>query len=206
MLFEIDDYNMETKQKPIADVKSPSKKAHLREGCGFSLNEIKQAGKSINLLKQQNIKIDYFRNSAHPENIKKLKAIDFPKKKGKKREPFVKKEKKETPFKPISEKKKVKKPVKPKTPTVKAIPKPKKKEKIKPVKIEPIKVIPKPSGIPLTELPGLGATTAKKFYELGVNTVEELVKENPDELVTLIKGVSSERLMKWIEDGKELIK
>lgn len=197
---------MEIKQKPIADVKSPSKKKHLREGSGFSLNEIKKAGKSINLLKELNIKIDYFRNSVHSENIEKLKAIEIPKKKGKKREPFVKKEKKKTPFKPISEKRKVKKPQKPKVPPVKAIPKPKKKEKVKPIKIETIKEVTTPTGIPITELPGLGATTAKKFYELGVNTVEELVKENPEELATLIKGVSLERLIKWIEDGKELIK
>jgi predicted flap endonuclease-1-like 5' DNA nuclease len=183
---------METRQKIIANVKSPAKDAHLREGNGFSLNEINQSGKSINLLKELNIKIDYFRKSAHPENIEKLKSIEVPKKKGKKREPFVKKEKKKTPFKPKTEKKVIKKPSKPK-----------KKEKVKPIKLEAIQ---KPTGTPLTELDGLGAKTAKKFFELGVNNIEELVKENPDELGTLIQGVSTKRLIKWIKEGKELLK
>lgn len=198
---------MQIKQKLIAVVKSPSKNAYLREGNGFSLSEIKQAGKSIQLLEDLNIKIDYFRKSVYPENIEKLKSIEIPKKKGKKRESFVKKEKKKTPFKPRIEKPKVKKPVKPKAPPTKAPPKPKKKEKVKPIKEEKIQKAPiKPTARPLTELSGLGATTAKKFIELGVNSVEDLVKEKPDELSTLIKGVSVERLIKWIEEGKELLK
>ncbi|MFX0020853.1 MAG: helix-hairpin-helix domain-containing protein [Candidatus Hermodarchaeota archaeon] len=197
---------METKQKIIAEVKSPSKDAHPREGIGFSLGEIKQAGKDINILKQLNIKIDYFRKSVHSENIAKLKLIEVPKKKGKKRDPFVKKEKKRTEFKPITEKKIIKKPIKPKVTAPKPTPKPKKKEKVKPIKEEKLVKIPKPAGIPLTELSGLGAATAKKFIELGVNTVEDLLRENLDELATLIKGVSSERITKWLEEGKELIK
>jgi hypothetical protein len=52
----------------------------------------------------------------------------------------------------------------------------------------------------------LGAATAKKFIELGVDTVETLCKEDPEELAQLIKGVSAERLKKWIEEGKEIIK
>ena len=195
---------MESKQKLIAVVKSPSKDAHLREGEGFSLNEIKQAGKTVKLLEDLNIKIDYFRKSVHNENIEKLKSIEVPKKKGKKREPFVKKEKKKTPFKPKIEKLKVKRVVKPKVTPAKPVPKPIKKEKVKPAKIEKVKV--EPVGIPLTNLSGLGAATAKKFVELGVNTIEELIKENPEELAALIKGVSLDRLQKWIDEGKELIK
>lgn len=195
---------MESKQKLIAVVKSPSKDAHLREGEGFSLNEIKQAGKTVKLLEDLNIKIDYFRKSVHNENIEKLKSIEVPKKKGKKREPFVKKEKKKTPFKPKIEKLKVKRVVKPKVTPAKPVPKPIKKEKVKPAKIEKVKV--EPVGIPLTNLSGLGAATAKKFVELGVNTIEELIKENPEELAALIKGVSLDRLKKWIDEGKELIK
>ncbi len=196
---------METKQKIVAVVKSPSKDSHLREGTGFSLNEIEQSGKSINLLKKLNINIDYYRKSTHPENIEKLKSIEIPKKKGKKRDPFVKKEKKKTTFKLKTEKKIVKKPVEPKVTPVKTAPKPKKKEKIKPPKVEKLQKIPKPSGIPLTELSGLGAATAKKFIELGVNSIQDIVKENPEELASLIKGVSVERLIKWIEEGKEII-
>ncbi|MFW9971367.1 MAG: helix-hairpin-helix domain-containing protein [Candidatus Odinarchaeota archaeon] len=194
---------METKQKITAYVKSPSKSVKSREGNGFSLSEIKQANQSIELLKGMNIQIDYFRKSAHQENIAKLKVIEITKKKGKKRKSFVKKEKKRTPFKPISGKKIKKKPVKPKIAPKKAVPKPKKKEKIIPVKIEEEQKV---VGTPLTELSGLGSATAKKFYELGVNTIEELVKENPDELSTLIKGVSLERLAKWIEEGREILK
>jgi hypothetical protein len=197
---------METKQKIIANVKSPSKNAHKREGNGFSLSEIKQAGRNLDILKQMDIKIDYYRKSTHQENIEKLKSIEISKKKGKKREPFVKKEKKKTEFKPKAEKKIVKKPVKPKVTPPKPTPKPKKKEKAKAVKVEKLEKIPKPTGVPLTDLPGLGAATAKKFIELGVNTVEDLIKEEPDELAALIKGVSLERLLKWIEEGKALIK
>jgi len=195
---------MESKQKLIAVVKSPSKDAHFREGEGFSLKEIKQAGKTVKLLEDLNIKIDYFRKSVYNENIEKLKSIEVPKKKGKKREPFVKKEKKRTPFEPKVEKPKVKRVVKPKVTPVKPIPKPKKKEKVKPVKIEKAKV--KAAGTPLTELSGLGATTAKKLIELGVNNIEELCKENPEELASLITGVSLQRLQKWVDEGRELIK
>jgi predicted flap endonuclease-1-like 5' DNA nuclease len=194
---------METKQELIANVKSPAKDAHIRAGNGFSLGEIKQSGKSVNLLKDLSIKIDYFRKTIHTENIEKLKSIKIPKKKRKKREPFIKREKKRTPFKPKKEKKIRKKPIKPKVLPKKPAPKPKKKEKVKPVKLEPI---PKPKGTPLTELDGLGAKTAKKFFELGVNNIEQLIKENPDELGALIRGVSVKRLIKWIMEGKELIK
>ncbi|MFX1503005.1 MAG: ribosomal protein L13e [Promethearchaeota archaeon] len=197
---------MEPKQKLVAVVKSPSKSGRLRNGEGFSLNEIKQAGKTIKLLEELNIKVDHFRKSVHIENIEKLKSIEVPKKKGKKRESFVKKEKQRTPYKPKKEKPKVKRVTKPKTPPTKPVSKPKKKEKLKPVKAEKIEKAPvKPIGIPLTELSGLGAATAKKLIELGVNNIEDLVKENPSELAPLISGVSLERLTKWIEEGKELI-
>ena len=197
---------MENKPKMVALIKSPSRKTHLRKAEGFSLKEIKEAGKTIDLLKIANIKIDYFRKSVYPENIEILKTIEFPKKKGKKRAPFVKKEKKKTPFKPKIEKPKVKKVVKPKVPPKKPVV----KEKPKPVKKEkPIKKeigIVKPKGTPLTNLSGLGLATAKKFIELGVSNIEELVKENPDELGPLIKGVTLERLIRWIDEGKELLK
>ena len=77
---------METKEKLIAIVKSPSKDAHLRTGKGFSLNEIRQAGKTVKFLEDLNIRIDYFRNSVYSENIEKLKSIEVPKKKDKKHE------------------------------------------------------------------------------------------------------------------------
>lgn len=198
---------MERKIKAVAITKSPAKDAHLREGKGFSLKEIKEAGKDVKLLKELKIQIDYFRKSAHLENVEKLKKIKVEKKKIKKREAFVKKEKKKTQFKPKKEKPKVEpsKIVKkePKKPEIKAKAKPK-KEKVKPVKIEKVKV--EVEGTALTKLTGLGAATAKKFVELGVNSIEELCNENAEELASLIKGVSIDRLKKWIEEGKELTK
>jgi len=196
---------MESKQKLIAMVKSPAKDGHIRKGKGFSLKEIKEAGKTIESLKKLNIQIDFFRKSALMENIEKLKSIEIPKEKRKKRQPFVKKEKKPTPFKLKVEKPKAKPAKKvvvtPKKPVIKEKPKPIKKEKVKKEKISV-----EAKGTPLTRLSGLGAATVKKFIELGVNNIEELSKENPEELAPLIKGVSEERLKKWIEEAIELIK
>ncbi|MFX1315550.1 MAG: helix-hairpin-helix domain-containing protein [Promethearchaeota archaeon] len=196
---------MESKQKLIVMVKSPAKDAHLREGNGFSLKEIKESGKTTTLLEQLNIKIDYFRKSSYSENIKKLKSIEVPKKKRAKREPFVKKEKKRTPFKPKEEKPRIKRAPKPKVTAKKPVkPKPKVVKKEKPIIKE--KAIVEEFGTPLTNLSGLGAATAKKFIELGVNSMESLIKENPEELALLIKGVSEERLKKWIEEANEILK
>ena len=58
---------------------------------------------------------------------------------------------------------------------------------------------------PLTKLSGLGATISKKFKELGVNSIQELLKEDAEELSMLISGVSPERIKKWIQEGKELL-
>ena len=190
-------------------VKSPSRESYLRKGEGYSLREIKEAGRNVNQLKELNINIDYFRKSSHPENIEKLKTLKIPESTGKKRNPFIKKEKKRAIFK-LKEEEKPK--VKPKEtpietqkkPTVKKKVKTVKKEKAKPGKKEKVKI--EEIGTTLTELSGLGAATAKKFAELGVGSVEELSKENPEELASLLKGVSLERLVKWIEEGKELIK
>ncbi|MFX1572552.1 MAG: ribosomal protein L13e [Promethearchaeota archaeon] len=194
---------MESKEKFIANVKSPSRGGHLRVGKGFSLNEIKQAGLTVKLLEELNIKIDHFRKSVHPENIEKLKKIEIPKKKDTKREAFVKKEKKKTTFKPKKEKVRVK----PKKVIEKAPKKlPVKKELKKLKKIKKEKEISEKKGTPLTEIPGLGDTIEKRFFDLGVNNIEELIKENPEEIAALVSGVSLKRLKKWIEEGKEIIK
>jgi len=199
---------MEKEPTLIAFVKSPAKDAHKRKGTGFSLKEIEDAGKTPELLRKLNIRIDYFRKSAQPENIEKLKSLKAPKLEKKKKKPFVLKEKKKTPFKPKVEKikPKPKKPVKekPKAAPAKPVAKTKKKDKVKPAKLEEIPI--EPAGTPLTELSGLGGATANKFIELGVNNIEDLCKENPEELAALIKGVSLDRLKKWIDEGKELMK
>ena len=232
-------------------VKSPSREAQLRKGRGFSLGEIKAAGKTVQNIKQLGIRIDPYRKSVLDSNVEQLKKLKVVKKKGKKRPPFVRKEKKVR-----VRKKKVKKKVTlvedvevlPKEPAVKATPiaKQKIKGKAVPEATEKVETIPKTKavpeakekvetitktkvtpeakekpkkkkkekkeekkeekGTPLTKLSGLGAATEKKFQEVGVNCIEELVKEKPDELGMLISGISAERITKWINEGQERLK
>jgi len=199
---------MEKNNQIIAIVRSPSKDKDQRKGSGFSLLEIKKAGKSIEEIKKLRIKIDYFRKSIHDDNVEKLKNLKKLPKKEKPRKPFIQKEKKRTEFKPKSTKVK-------KTTPKKAKPTPKKIiEKVKIVSeekpLEPqLEVIEKPKekikATPLTELTGLGPATVNKFIELGVGSVEDLLQEDVAELATLIKGVSEERIIKWIEEGKEIL-
>ena len=251
--------------KPIASVKSPARDAHLRDGKGFSLGEIKAAGHTIRALKTLGIKIDYLRRTVHDFNVKQLKEIKLPTIKKKEKAPYKSKEerieirkskiaKKPKPIKkveivpeeepieaeevaveeepePIPKEKvtiKTKKPVKTKKPAEEEVaveeePEPIPKEKVslktkKPVKeeieLEEVEEEEKEAveekeikseGLPLTELPGLGKATAKKFNDIGVNTVEELCEEDPAELATLIEVFSVERIQKWVEEGKKLL-
>ena len=211
----------------VALVKSPAKGSNyqLRKGNGFSLNEIKEAGLSVQVLKDLSIKIDYYRRSANQMNVNTLKALEIPKKKGKKRKPFVKKEKKRTPFKPKEVKKKEKPvKVKEKIPEKPAAKKPKTKEKaptkkkpkaeeapaakIKEIEkaLEESKAAAEKEGTPLIKLSGLGVTTAKKFESLGVTSIEELIKEDPAELAKLIKGASEVKISTWIKEGEKILK
>jgi ribosomal protein L13E len=198
---------MESNKKIVAMVTSPAKDAHKRKAKGFSLGEIKEAGKTVELLRKLKVDIDYFRKSKHESNVEELRKLKETGKKAKKKKPFVAKEKKRTPFKPKAEKKPVKKvvaekPAKP-TKTAKKATAPKKER----VKKEPKaikKELPKADTTALTSLSGLGPATAKKFEDLGVSCAEELVKEDPAELAKLIKGVSEERIKNWIIECKEL--
>ena len=190
---------MESNKKIVAMVISPAKDAHKRKAKGFSLGEIKEAGKTVELLRKLNVDIDYFRKSKHESNVEELRKLKDTKKKAKKKKPFVAKEKKRTPFKPKASKPE-KKPVK----AVKKAPATKKER----VKKEPKaikKELPKAETTALTSLSGLGPATAKKFEVLGVSCAEELVKEDPAELAKLIKGVSEERIKNWISECKELL-
>ena len=276
-------------KKIVASVKSPARDAHSRVGSGFSLSEIKAAGKTIMLLKELNIKIDYFRNSAHNWNIQQLKTLRPPEKKKSEKEPYLTKEerikarrkrakkrvkpaveveripeieedifyeadeieaipeKKAAKSKPAPKPKpaakakpkpaikaktpeppkakptpaiKAKTPEPPKTkikpaakakptPTIKAKTPEPPKTKVKPApKAKPKKapvVKEEPTGIPLNKLSGLGAATAKKFAELGVKSVQDLLEEDADELAMLISGVSADRIKKWMQEGKDLL-
>lgn len=194
---------MEPKTKIEATVISPAKSGHKRLGKGFSLIEIKEAGKTIEVLKENRLKIDYFRKSSYNENVELLKKLKPLSTKKKKRDPFTYKEKKHTPFKVKEEKPKPKPKEVPSKPQIE-----KTKPKVKKTKAKPVidkKEIEK-KGIPLTSLSGLGPATATKLKELGVESVEQLITEDPKELGTLIKGVSKDRIEKWIEEAKELLK
>jgi predicted flap endonuclease-1-like 5' DNA nuclease len=199
---------MENNKNIVAMAISPAKDAHLRKGKGFSLSEIKEAGKTVELLRVLNVDIDFFRKSKHESNVEVLKKLKPVRKKTKKKKPYEFKEKKRTAFKPKVEKAK-KKPVKKKTDAqepkaTKKAPTPK-KEKVKKEPKSAKKESPKIKTTKLTSLSGLGPATAKKFGELGVSCVEELVNEDPAELATLIKGVSEERITNWISECKELL-
>lgn len=167
-----------------AMVISPSRDHQLREGSGFSVPEIREADKTVHLVKEHGIKIDYNRTSIHDFNVEKLKTLEPIEKKGPKREPFVKKEKKRTPFKPRKTERK------------------EKEEKEK----EEEKVEPEMETIALTELDGLGPKTEEKFIELGIKSINDLIKENPSELATLIYGASEDSIKEWIKQGRELLK
>ena len=199
---------MEKRQSLIPIVKSPARDAHLRTGSGFSLSEIKSAGYNVQTLKDLGINIDYRRRSKYEKNVELLQSLKISDKTQKKREPFVAKEKKRTGYKPKTQKPKKKAAPKIKKEKVKEE-KPK-KEKVKEAKpkvkkeIEEIK--PTEEGTPLTELQGLGPATANKLNELGVKSVEDLIKEFPEELAPLVRGCSEDRLKKWIDEGRELIK
>lgn len=205
---------MENNKNIMAVVISPAKDAHKREAKGFSLSEIKEAGKTPELLRTLNVSVDYFRRSKHESNIEQLKKLKPVGKKVKKK-PYVFKEKKRTPFKPKVEKVR-KKPVKvekaeQKPKITKKAPPPKKE--IEEVELKPVKKEKKEKKeklksekTKLTSLTGLGPAAAKKLEELGVSCVEELIKESPGELAPLIKGVSEDRLSKWCDEGKEMLK
>ena len=199
---------MENKKNIVAMVISPAKDAHLRKGKGFSLSEITESGKSVEILRDLNMDIDFFRKSKYETNIKELKKLKPVSKKTKKKKPYEFKEKARTAFKPKVEKAK-KKPVKiekvtqePKATKKAPIPK---KEKVKKERKSAKKELPTTETTKLTSLSGLGPATAKKFEELGVSCVEELVDEDPAELASLIKGVSEERISNWISECKDLL-
>ena len=139
--------------------------------------------------------------------IDMLKKIKTPETKGPKREAFVKKEKKKAAFKPKLIDKKVKKTTpKPKAPVNKTAPaKPKEQPVIKEKAPKKEKVKVEKKGMPLNVLTGLGITTAKKFETVGINSVEELIVETPEEIAKMIKGASEAKIITWINEGKKLL-
>ena len=214
----MEDKNVEL---PVARIKSPSRNARLRLGRGFSLIEVEKAGKSVQLLKKLKIRIDYKRQSSHDWNVEELKKIKLPIEKNKKKKkpysPKVKEIKREKfkgdkKRKPKVEKVKVKEKEKEIKPEVKKklevkkekVPKKKVSKKKEPAEEKPEPEV-KEEGIPLTALPGLGLTTAKKFQEMGVEDIEGLLQEDAAELAALIKGCTEVRIKTWMMQGKDLL-
>lgn len=211
-------------EKIIAIVNSPSSNKHLREASGFSLGEIKKAGKSVKMLKNLGIQIDYRRSTIHESNVQKIKSIKPIERKTSKKEPFVPKEKKKRVRKP---KKEIAKEIEPKKEEAKVEKKKKgkstkkkeaKQEKPSKIKKEKKEIIPEEvvekeiskeisegEIIPLANLSGCGPATAKKLAEIGISSVQDLVEEDPEEIGLLIKGVSVERIKEWIAEGKNLL-
>ena len=72
--------------------------------------------------------------------------------------------------------------------------------------IEKPKPVAKEEGTPLIKLSGLGLTTAKKFENLGVTSIEALIKEDPVELAKLVKGCSEVKISTWMKEGERILK
>ncbi len=196
---------MEEPRKIVAAmIKSPRRDANIRKGSGFSLGEINKAGKTVVLLKNYNIKIDYFRKSIHQSNIDVLKSLSLPEKKGKKRKPYTPKEKK-IKAKPFKMKKKMAPPKTVKEDNKESLKKKEVPPKPKIVKKQKITTKKEMKALLLTDLSGLGVATAKKFQQVGVENISDLCKENPKELAMLVKGCSEDKIKKWIDEGKELL-
>jgi len=59
--------------------------------------------------------------------------------------------------------------------------------------------------VTLTFLPGVGGTVARRLQEVGISSIDDLCIAEPDE-VAMVRGVSLERAVKWIEAATEMIK
>jgi len=59
--------------------------------------------------------------------------------------------------------------------------------------------------INLTELYRLGPKTEQKFKDVGIESVNDLITQNPEEIAQKIDGTSETTIKNWIEEGKNLI-
>ena len=158
-----------------------------REGRGFSLKEIKEAGINIQRARKLGFLVDRRRKTVYDENIKKLKELL----KTAKKKPVKKKLVKEKVEKPIKKEKKVKK--KAEEPK-KKVAKPKKKA----VKEKKIKEIA------LTEVKGLGKKTAEQLEKAGIKSANELLSLDTKEIVEKT-GISEKKIERLKENTKEVL-
>ncbi len=57
----------------------------------------------------------------------------------------------------------------------------------------------------LVEVKGIGEGTAKNLEKSGIQSVEDLIKSDPESLASKISGVSSKKVVEWQSDAKALL-
>ncbi|MCK4381942.1 MAG: DNA repair and recombination protein RadA [Candidatus Lokiarchaeota archaeon] len=57
----------------------------------------------------------------------------------------------------------------------------------------------------LVEVKGIGEGTAKSLVKSGIQSVEDLIKSDPESLASKISGVSSKKVVEWQVDAKALL-
>ena len=67
------------------------------------------------------------------------------------------------------------------------------------------KVAEQSGGPSLVEVKGIGNGMASNLASNGINSVEELISSNPEEISSKISGVSSKMILDWQENAKALL-
>jgi len=57
----------------------------------------------------------------------------------------------------------------------------------------------------LVEVKGIGEGTAKNLVKSGIQSVEDLIKSDPESLASKISGVSSKKVVEWQSEAKVLL-
>ncbi len=57
----------------------------------------------------------------------------------------------------------------------------------------------------LTDIKGIGEGTAENLREQGINTVEDLLKEDAGELSKKLSGITSKKILEWQKNAKSLL-
>jgi len=57
----------------------------------------------------------------------------------------------------------------------------------------------------LVEVKGIGEGTAKNLEKSGIQSVEDLIKSDPESLASKISGVSTKKVVEWQSDAKALL-
>ncbi|MFQ6135596.1 MAG: ribosomal protein L13e [Candidatus Hydrothermarchaeales archaeon] len=159
-----------------------------REGRGFSIGELNEAGLPTIKAKKMGFAVDKRRRTVYPKNVellrRKSKEIEEEmEKKARARKITKRKEVAKKRRKP-KKAEKVKKALRKKVAKKKAA---KEKEKI----------------IPLTDIKGLGPKRAKKLHETGVKSANDLIKADLAK-VAEETGISTKILERYVSEAKKL--